>query len=1265
MNKFLDNFTNQYKLTKTIGFELVPVGKTLEHIKNKGLLEKDVQHNSDFLKVKTLLDEIHKNYINDKLSDFKFDSELLSIYQEIFLDTTKEKEERELELERITTVLRNEMASTFGDNPCKNLTVIILTRLPKYLREQGRNDEVALVEQFKRKIKHFDNYNITRENIYTGEKKANSIAYRTVNENLPIFVNNITIYNKIKDILDLTSTESELSTELGAETLDSFFTLDNFNFCLSQSGIELHNAVIGGQTKESRVKIKGLNELINLYNQTKGVKKLPRFKKLNKQLLSDREQLSYIPSKFTSTGEVMDSINNVNEVLTTHLDAIQDLFGTHITDTEGHSGIWYDVKSLKTLSNIIFKEWHVIPSAVEKYKKKVKNHISLTDLIEAVELYVSEDTTRQNHISIVEHLTGITTLVDKVRTTYLKTLQVEQVIGPDRFTNAEKKTIKEHMDSLSDLNNALKVFQLPEDVEVTMVKDQNFYDIIDNYLPISDTIIKIYNNVRNFTTTKPYSEEKVKLFFENGGNFLDGFTESMTEKSKGGTQYGGYLFRKPVGNGEYDYFLGVSSHKHLFSFTKTDSVEDGDVSEFERLNYYQLKSSTLYKDINYNEDVNNLESSMMRYLLENGASDLVKKLSLKDTIGGFMKKVKDYDTKNGTKHFKLLRSSSDLRTIEQNIIIKLKNRLVQFSTRVPKLLHLVEKEYDSLTDLNDDIPEILQYRSFNYAKISKKEMESALSSKSKTLLLFQIMNKDLKRSPDRDEKKRGRDNLHTMYFKHLMSGEQNTFDIGEGAIFYRPGSIKKENATVHPANVPLDNKNPDNPNSTSTFTHDIIKDKRYTEDKFLFKLSIFMNYRATGSKDKQGAFNKNLNTLLSKNPGVNVIGIDRGEKNLIYYTVTDKDGIILEQDSLNVITNIHKNQEYKFDYHKKLDTLQHDRNRERKSWDDISNIKNMKSGFVSQAVHKIAELVVKYDAIIVMENLNDGFKRGRIKIEKQVYQNFEKALIDKLSYLVFKDRKPTEPGGVLNAYQFTAPFKSFQELNKQTGIIFYVDARNTSKIDPLTGFTNRLWPKYDNLKESRDFFSSMENISYDTKKDCFVFTVDYNLTRKEDELLNKGKWDIHTNGLRYVYDQKTRENKEVDVTGQIKTMMSEVGIDHLTSPDLKEDIILCESASFHRKLTNLLRTVLEMRYTDNEGTDFILSPVCDKNGNFFDTRFAKEGEPKDPDANGAFNIALKGVMTTRRLSEGSDIYFKHVEWLNMVTDRCEQKMTNLQTQVLM
>lgn len=102
--------------------------------------------------------------------------------------------------------------------------------------------------------------------------------------------------------------------------------------------------------------------------------------------------------------------------------------------------------------------------------------------------------------------------------------------------------------------------------------------------------------------------------------------------------------------------------------------------------------------------------------------------------------------------------------------------------------------------------------------------------------------------------------------------------------------------------------------------------------------------------------------------------------------------------------------------------------------------------------------IIKYDAIVVLENLNRGFmqKRG---LENNVYQRFEQMLLDKLSYYVDKTKHPEEAGGALHAYQLSDTYANFNSLSKnamvrQSGFVFYIPAWLTSKIDPVTGFAS-------------------------------------------------------------------------------------------------------------------------------------------------------------------------------------------------------------------
>ena len=128
--------------------------------------------------------------------------------------------------------------------------------------------------------------------------------------------------------------------------------------------------------------------------------------------------------------------------------------------------------------------------------------------------------------------------------------------------------------------------------------------------------------------------------------------------------------------------------------------------------------------------------------------------------------------------------------------------------------------------------------------------------------------------------------------------------------------------------------------------------------------------------------------------------------------------------------------------------------RSRKEWKEIGKIKEIKEGYLSLVIHEISKMVIKYNAIIAMEDLSYGFKKGRFKVERQVYQKFETMLINKLNYLVFKDISITENGGLLKGYQLTYIPDKLKNVGHQCGCIFYVPAAYTSKIDPTTGFVN-------------------------------------------------------------------------------------------------------------------------------------------------------------------------------------------------------------------
>ena len=69
--KNLKQFTNLYPVSKTLRFELQPIGKTKENIEKNGILTRDEKRAKDYQVVKGFIDEYHKQFIKDRLWDFK------------------------------------------------------------------------------------------------------------------------------------------------------------------------------------------------------------------------------------------------------------------------------------------------------------------------------------------------------------------------------------------------------------------------------------------------------------------------------------------------------------------------------------------------------------------------------------------------------------------------------------------------------------------------------------------------------------------------------------------------------------------------------------------------------------------------------------------------------------------------------------------------------------------------------------------------------------------------------------------------------------------------------------------------------------------------------------------------------------------------------------------------------------------------------------------------------------------------------------------
>lgn len=1297
MDRDFSSFTNKYSLSKTLRFELKPIGKTAEMLKEHDIFQKDFERKEAYIKIKPFFDDFHRKFMKEALEGKSLSDlhKYAEIYKKYLRDRKNKNVEKEWKAERSKLMgqvvnffnqkaneWKNEKFSNFfkkdtkSDKNEKCLDWLfgekVFKVLEKLYTEQGKDIKDGLdiedisFDYWKGFTGYFSKFFETRKNIYKDDGTSTAFATRVVN-NLDKYLNNLDIWNnEIKNIIDVSEIEQSFDIKI-----EDIFDVEYYSKCMLQDGIDEYNTIVGGKTLDNGNKIRGINEFINEYKQVhkEEGKKIHYIKKLEKQILSEKDDKTFFIDEIESDEELRELFNRFYEFTKSKFETLESLLNNFFTSPEVYdiTGIYISKEAYNTISykwtNGNHNVWNESLFSTLKLAKIMKSQkvddgeykfpdfISLEHLrlslenIEIKELFW-KDRYYENDTIGLDDDSGIWNNFLKIFQYEFSCLFDEYKLAREKFeillkdfnVNGDSKAIiKELADNSLHLYQMAKYFSLEKkrewndeyslDSEFYNHSEYGYKDIY--YEDTYDEIVKPYNKVRNYLTRKPYSEDKWKLNFENS-QLASGWDRNKEPSNLT------IILRK-----DNEYYLGI--------MTKGNN--------------------TLFEDKNKEAFVKNLESGCYEKLIYQyfpGAYKMIPKCTTqrKDVRRHFAENDTDY-VLSSDKFLSPITISK--RIYDLSNLLYDKNNIDKVTTNEKEGVKQFQKEYLALSSNSKKYKEALvdwinfckvfleKYKSttaFNYSNIKPTESYEYLDELYKDidkgsysttfckisdsyikgmndlgkLYLFKIYNKDFSKDST------GSKNLHTMYFENLFSDEnvEAVYPIklnGAAELFYREKSL---NATEYKEKI----------NSGK----EIIRKKRYTDDKIFFHVSTTMNRADDNSRD----FNSQINDLLANNQNINIIGIDRGEKHLLYYNVIDQQGNILDRGTLNNIGNRN--------YDKLLEEREKKRLEERQNWEQIENIKDLKRGYLSLVVRKIVDLAIEHNAIIAMEDLNFRFKqiRGGLR-EKSVYQQFEKALIDKLSFLVNKSEKDaTKAGHVLKAYQLTAPFESFEKMGKQSGIIFYTQAAYTSRIDPLTGWRPNLYVKYTSIENARDILvKKFVSIKYNSNKDRFEFT--YNIkdekSGKKDEKLNKLQWMVCSNVERFRYNKKLNSNKggyehypektegdDKSLTDSLKELFKKYTLQYENGENIlgqiKEDCKL--DASFYKSLFFYFSLICQIRNTkqDSEGNenDFILSPVEP----FFDSRRSKEfgrNLPENGDDNGAYNIARKGIIILNRISE--------------------------------
>lgn len=1297
-----DKFIHQYQVSKTLRFALIPQGETLENItKNKNnVLQEDDERQKNYEKVKPILDRIYKVFAEESLKDCSVDwndlNACLDAYQK---NPSADKRQK---VKAAQDALRDEIAGYFtgkqyANGKNKNAVkekeqaelykdifskklfdgTVTNNKLPQVNLSA---EETELLGCFDKFTTYFVGFYQNRENVFSGEDIATAIPHRIVQDNFPKFRENCRIYQDlIKNEPALKPLLQQAAAAVMAQNpkgiyqprtlLDDIFVIPFYNHLLLQDDIDYFNQILGGISGAAgQKKIQGLNETINLFMQQhpqeadKLKKKIRhRFIPLYKQILSDRTSFSFIPEAFSNSQEALDGIETFKKSLKKN-----DTFGALERLIQNLASldlkyVYLSNKKVNEISQALYGEWHCIQDVL-------KQDFSLESLIQ-----INPQNSSNGFLA---------TLTDEGKK---RISQCRNVLGnplPVKLADDQDKAqVKNQLDTLLAAVHYLEWFKADPDLETDPNFTVPFEKIWEELVPL----LSLYSKVRNFVTKKPYSTAKFKLNFANP-TLADGW--DIHKESDNGA----LLFEKGG-----LYYLGIMNPKDKPNFKSYQGAEP----------YYQKmvyrffpdcsktipKCSTQRKDVKkYFED----HPQATSYQIHDPKKEKFRQIFFEIPREIYELNNTTYGT--GKSKYKKFQTQYYQKTQDKSGYQKALRKWIDFSKKFLQTYVSTSifdfkglrpsKDYQDLGEFYKDVNSRC-YR-VTFEKIWVQDIHEAV--KNGQLYLFQLYNKDF--SP----KSHGLPNLHTLYWKAVFDPENLKDPIvklnGQAELFYRPKSNmqiiqhktgeeivnkKLKDGTPVPDDIYREisayvqgkcqgNLSPEAEKWLPSVTikkaaHDITKDRRFTENKFFFHVPITLNYQSSG---KPTAFNSQVNDFLTEHPETNIIGIDRGERNLIYAVVITPDGKILEQKSFNVIND--------FDYHESLSQREKQRVAARQAWTAIGRIKDLKEGYLSLVVHEIAQMMIKYQAVVVLENLNTGFKRVRGGIsEKAVYQQFEKMLIEKLNFLVFKDRAINQEGGVLKAYQLTDSFTSFAKLGNQSGFLFYIPSAYTSKIDPGTGFVDPfIWSHVTASEDNRnEFLEGFDSLKYDAQSSAFVLHFKMKSNKQFQKNNVEGfmsEWDIcfekneekislqgskYTAGKRIIFDSKKKQYMECFPQNELMKALQDVGITWNTGNDIWQDVLKQASTDtgFRHRMINLIRSVLQMRSSNGAtGEDYINSPVMDLDGRFFDTRAGIQDLPLDADANGAYHIALKGRMVLERIRSQKNTAIKNTaikntDWL--------------------
>lgn len=904
---------------------------------------------------------------------------------------------------------------------------------------------------------------------------------------------------------------------------------------------------------------------------------------------------------------------------------------------------------LDTLTSSVNEEIKRVKEHFKVQKKTLKQKIKeLQDALDRISLTVAaktftlqeitdycsvkQDTSKNIFDEYIGHLKYLYTNISKG----LANIMDSNILtdGSIRFYTDNKIKVKEYLDSLLDFRNAVNIIYTSGNDDR---KNILLYNELDAACEVFAPLTKIYNQIRNFLVSKAgdFAKEE-KVFFGTPVKLASGWWSGERFIAKTETII--------LMNGKYYYVTRGFGQKNFDFYI----VENDDPSE-----YYEVLSQKSSQDAGKQIPKSVFNKECRQFFETNPEESEFVHTEWLAPLKVTREQYQIYKEKLfSVSALKSGAVSPDAFRRNLNSMINLYKEFCNCYNHYVRFTFTFRpsEEYADLGEFFSEANTCML--DAEMLKVSKSQIDSLISSGQ--LYAFLVCNQSM-------YKKGGLD-PYADIFLNLMSPENmKTGKMRLNAkpnITYRPACIPKK--ITHPVGSVLVNKRTRSGKSIPSETYlqiynnlngkmsdnklskeakqlltsgeivskisdkNLIKDERYTENKFFISFSYVQNNRV--SDRKINTITEDVKRHIEENGGVRTLSVVRGVNHLLYYILFDRDRkTILKEGNLNTLNGM--------DYGQKLKELSATKQSGKSDdWNYTISSKGVKDFYLHVAIGEICKLAYENQAIICIENVTPGFKDKMSALDNQIFAKFETMLEDRLRDLKFPKVPKGKPGSVTDPLQLT---KTTIGNPMQNGILFKVNPAYTATICPDSGFVNLFnFNAMQTVRSQKEFLQSFDSIYYNPNTKLFELTFDYTNFQNIKKKPEQKTWKIFVGKDIYISVGKSM----VQLSEKTRELVQSLTENQLIDKDLsKEDMPTSIRKEMFMLIKNTLcKTAVKL---DKKGEEnYFCSPALEEDKKYTQSHLK------------AYNLAKKLWFTMDHMEDGKSQYTTADDWLKHYFD---------------